>query len=85
MRGRRYKYHRNVCWRLDFPFAMDLYASLSFQAMRNSGDAPKEKPAMVGQCTMKDYIFRPPQELYDLDDDPGHKNKLLELKKALEQ
>ena len=85
MRGRRYKYHRNVCWRLEFPFAIDLYASLSFQAMRNSGDASKEKPAMVGQRTMKDYIFRPPEELYGLDDDPGHKSKLLEMRKALEQ
>ncbi|KAF1829851.1 putative mucin-desulfating sulfatase [Decorospora gaudefroyi] len=95
MRDRRYKYHRNVCWRLDFPFAMDLYASLSFQAMRNSGDAALGKPAMVGQRTFKDYIFRPPEELYDLDADPAevrnlaadpaHKEKLLEMRAALEQ
>ncbi|KAF5529310.1 arylsulfatase [Fusarium mexicanum] len=29
MRNRRFKYHRNICWKLDFPFAMDLYASRS--------------------------------------------------------
>jgi N-sulfoglucosamine sulfohydrolase len=95
MRDRRYKYHRNVCWRLDFPFAMDLYASLSFQGMRNSGDAATGKPAMVGQRTLKDYIFRPPEELYDLETDPAevrnlatdpaHKDKLLEMRAALEQ
>jgi N-sulfoglucosamine sulfohydrolase len=65
LRTRRYKYHRNVAWRLDFPFAGDLYASLSFEAMRN-----QSKPVMVGNRTLKDYIFRPPVELYDLDKDP---------------
>jgi N-sulfoglucosamine sulfohydrolase len=70
MRNRRFKYHRNVCWRLDFPFAMDLYASLSFEGMRNS------EPPMVGQRKLKDYIFRPPEELYDLDNDASEINNL---------
>ncbi|OAA72232.1 Alkaline-phosphatase-like, core domain protein [Cordyceps fumosorosea ARSEF 2679] len=64
MRTRRYKYHRNVCWKLDFPFAMDLYASLSFEAMRNAD------PPMAGRRPLKSYICRPPEELYDLDEDP---------------
>ncbi|KAH7045137.1 alkaline-phosphatase-like protein [Macrophomina phaseolina] len=64
MRDCRYKYHRNVCWKLDFPFAMDLYASLSFEGMRNA------KPPMIGQRRLKDYIRRPPEELYDLENDP---------------
>ncbi|KAK3718171.1 hypothetical protein LTR37_005286 [Vermiconidia calcicola] len=71
MRTRRYKYHRNVAWRLDFPFAGDLYASLSFEAMRN-----QPKPVMIGNRSMKDYIFRPPEELYDLENDPQELHNL---------
>jgi N-sulfoglucosamine sulfohydrolase len=29
VRTGRYKYHRNIAWKLDFPFSTDLYASLS--------------------------------------------------------
>ncbi|KAK5174564.1 uncharacterized protein LTR77_001645 [Saxophila tyrrhenica] len=88
MRTRRYKYHRNVAWRLDFPFAGDLYASLSFEAMRN-----QKKPVMIGNRTLKDYIFRPPEELYDLEKDPqelhnlasgeAHKEILLDMREKL--
>jgi N-sulfoglucosamine sulfohydrolase len=68
MRSARYKYHRNVCWKLDFPFAMDLYASLSWEGMRNSANG--SSPAMIGQRRLEAYIRRPPEELYDLDNDP---------------
>ena len=88
MRTRRYKYHRNVAWRLDFPFAGDLYASLSFEGMRN-----QNKPVMIGNRTLKDYIFRPPEELYDLEkdpqelhnlaSDPDHESLLLEMRETL--
>ncbi|KAF7554704.1 hypothetical protein G7Z17_g2743 [Cylindrodendrum hubeiense] len=93
MRTRRYKYHRNVCWKLDFPFAMDLYASLSFEGMRNSGT--KSTPAMIGKRALKSYICRPPEELYDIDQDPDeihnlaaepeHQERLLSMRAALEK
>ncbi|KAH8881841.1 putative mucin-desulfating sulfatase [Thozetella sp. PMI_491] len=75
MRERRYKYHRN--------------------GMRNTGDPATGKPVMVGQRTLQDYIFRPAEELYDLEQDPAevrnlandpqYKEKLLEMRAALEQ
>lgn len=93
LRTRTHKYHRNVCWKLDFPFAMDLYASLSFEGMRNS--ATKEKPAMVGRRTLKRYMQRPAEELFDLEADPDEiadvageekeGERVLQMREALEK
>jgi N-sulfoglucosamine sulfohydrolase len=65
LRTRRYKYHRNIAWKLDFPFASDLYSSLTFDSIRNT-----PAPVMVGQRPLKNYIVRPAEELYDLEQDP---------------
>ncbi|OJD29648.1 n-sulfoglucosamine sulfohydrolase [Diplodia corticola] len=64
MRSPRWKYHRNVCWKLDFPMAMDLYASRSFEGMRNA------RPPRVGPRSFASYFRRPAEELYDLEGDP---------------
>ncbi|CAM1501461.1 Fc.00g034450.m01.CDS01 [Cosmosporella sp. VM-42] len=48
---------------------MDLYASLSFEGMRNFGD--QESVTMIGPSKLKDYICRPPEELCDLQNDPS--------------
>lgn len=95
VRDRRYKYHRNICWRLEYPFAMDLYASLSFEGIRNSADPTTGKPITIGERKLKDYIFRPPEELYDLETDPNevhnlagelkYQDKLLQMRTILEQ
>ncbi|KAF2164679.1 hypothetical protein M409DRAFT_56492 [Zasmidium cellare ATCC 36951] len=73
LRTKQYKYHRNIAWRLDFPFAADLYASLAFEEIRNM-----DPPVKVGNRTLKDYIFRPPEELYDLENDPEEIHNLAE-------
>lgn len=64
MRTRRFKYHRNIAWRLDFPFAADIYGSLTWEDIRNSDTK------MIGPRRLKDYFFRPAEELYDIQADP---------------
>ncbi|KAJ5509743.1 hypothetical protein N7527_011886 [Penicillium freii] len=73
IRDRRYKYHRNLAWRLDFPFAADIYGSLSWEDIRNSSDSE----IMIGERKLKDYFFRAPEELYDLENDPNEVNNLV--------
>lgn len=89
VRTRRYKYHRNLAWRLDFPMAADIYGSLAWEDVRNSEDKS------VGGRKLQDYFFRPPEELYDLDadpnelknlvKDPAHEEALNDLRVKLEQ
>lgn len=92
LRNERYKYHRNIAWKLDFPFAADLYASISWDAMRNSAvqqqhkmqngehgsgiDGDVASVAMVGPRPLKALIQRPPEELYDLEMDPHEVHNL---------
>lgn len=65
LRSQRYKYHRNIAWRLEFPFGTDLYGSTSWEGIRNT-----EQPVMIGKRTLEKYLFRGPEELFDLENDP---------------
>ncbi|KAL2434633.1 N-sulfoglucosamine sulfohydrolase [Exophiala dermatitidis] len=95
LRTRRYKYHRNVAWRLDFPFSADLYGSLTWEGIRNSGPAGSSRNITIGKRLVRDYFFRPPEELYDLENDPdeihnlasdeSYRTLLLEFRARLEQ
>ncbi|OAA63768.1 Alkaline-phosphatase-like, core domain protein [Niveomyces insectorum RCEF 264] len=93
MRDHKYKYHRNIAWRLDFPFATDLYTSLSWEGLRNSASTgaesesgscktnetlvPSDTPEiMIGRRRLQSYIFRGPEELFDLVADPEEVNNL---------
>lgn len=89
MRTRRFKYHRNVAWQLDFPFPGDLYGAISWEGMRN------DAAAVIGKRPIANYIKRGPEELFDLDADPEEvrnlakepefQAQLLECRTALEK
>lgn len=88
LRTSRYKYHRNIAWQLDFPFSGDLYGSLSWEGIR------RQRPAMIGARSVADYVRRPPEELFDLEDDPlevrnlatfpEHAERLVAYRRAIE-
>ncbi|KAF4124854.1 N-sulfoglucosamine sulfohydrolase [Geosmithia morbida] len=94
VRDRRFKYHRNIAWRLDFPFASDLYASRVLEGIRRNPERTTDGDVKVGQRSLKNYIKRPAEELFDLEKDPDelvnlageaeYKDKLLSMRKDME-
>ena len=75
LRNHKYKYHRNIAWQMPFPFGADLYGALSFEAMRNfQPDGPKN--VKLGHRLIKDYIHRPPEMLFDVENDPNEIHNL---------
>lgn len=65
MRTRKFKYLLNLFHELEFPHASDLYNSPTWQTIVKRGDK------MMGQRPVKAYLFRPAEELYDLEKDPN--------------
>ncbi|MBN2813655.1 MAG: heparan N-sulfatase, partial [Bacteroidales bacterium] len=87
--NRHYKLIWNIAWKLDYPFASDLWASPTWQGViRNKADK-------FGKRTVNDYLQRAEFELYDLvnDSDEIHnlagvdscKTILLEMTEKLKQ
>jgi N-sulfoglucosamine sulfohydrolase len=65
VRTRKHKYLLNIAYKLDYPFAADLYASKSWQGILKRGDRT------LGQRDLESFIHRPKEELYDLEADPN--------------
>ena len=89
LRTRRFKYHRNIAWKLDFPFGTDVYGSLSWEGIRNStllSDSESDTPeVMLGRRRLTRYLFRGPEELFDLEADPEEIDNLAQKPEYQEQ
>lgn len=64
VRSKNYKLIYNTAWRLEYPFASDLWAASTWQSIyRNDIE-------VYGKRKVKDYLFHPEFELFDLAADP---------------
>jgi N-sulfoglucosamine sulfohydrolase len=66
----KYKLIANLDHEKAFPFASDLWGSLSWQHIRTN------KLKMMGERPVASYLHRPPEELYDLVSDPNELKNL---------
>ncbi|WKX78372.1 sulfatase/phosphatase domain-containing protein [Zobellia laminariae] len=64
VRDKNYKLIRNIAWRQEYPFASDLWAASTWQEVYRS------EKEYFGKRKVKDYLFRPEFELFDLSKDP---------------
>ncbi|MFC2099136.1 sulfatase/phosphatase domain-containing protein, partial [Bacteroidota bacterium] len=69
-----YKLIWNIAWRLEYPFASDLWAASTWQGIYRNNEE------FYGPRKVKDYLFRPEFELFDLSKDPGELKNLTEDK-----
>lgn len=87
-RTRQFKYLRNLVNGASFPHASDLWASAAWQSLLPSQQS-------VGKRPLKDYLWRAPEELYDvrsdpdevknLAGDPSHAGTLQSLRRATQE
>ncbi len=78
VREGRYKLIWNAAYRLEYPFASDLFVSSTWQSAKRSGDGE------FGGRTIEEFLFRPEFELFDLEVDPNEFNNLSDKKEYKE-
>ncbi|MFB3788603.1 MAG: sulfatase [bacterium] len=73
IRTRKFKYINNLAHELPFPFASDLYRSATWQGVLESHRGLNWK---YGKRRLRDFLHRPAEELYDLENDPDEVKNL---------
>ncbi len=61
----KYKLIYNIAYKLDYPFATDLWASPTWQSVLKNGEE-----AIYGKRSIDRYLHRPMLEFFDLEKDP---------------
>ena len=77
VRTRTHKYILNLAHPLEYPFASDLWGSDMWQGVLKRGDP------FMGKRTVKAFLHRPKEELYDVVADPNELKNLLADEKWL--
>ena len=72
LRGRRYKYVRNLAYQLPTPLPTDLFRSRMWQAVRDN-DLDR-----LGRRARRHFLHQPREALYDLQNDPQETTNLIE-------
>ena len=70
VRDRKYKLIWNAAWRLEYPFASDLFISSTWQSIKRS------KSEYYGPKLVQDFLFRKEFELFDIESDPNETTNL---------
>ena len=71
LRGRRYKYVRNLAHQLETPLPSDLFRSLTWTAVR------EEEIEMLGQRPRAGFLQQDREALFDMATDPGEAHNLI--------
>ena len=72
LRGRRYKYVRNLYPELEVPLPSDLWASTTWQSVLDNG------LEMLGKRPTRSFLHREAEELFDIENDPLETHNLIE-------
>ncbi|MCZ6676401.1 MAG: sulfatase [Candidatus Poribacteria bacterium] len=71
LRGRRYKYVRNLAYQLETPLPSDLFRSMTWAAVR------RDNIDMLGQRPRQDFLHQSYEALFDMQNDPTEsKNRI---------
>lgn len=71
IRTRQFKYIINLAPDLEFPLSGDIFRSKTWEAVI------QRKLTNIGKRTLQNYLYRPSEELYNLETDPDEINNLV--------